>query len=330
MSLPIRQIEIKNFKSIKETHLEQCKRVNLFIGKPNVGKSNLLEALSLFSFPFLKYLKRKDIRQFIRVENVSELFHDGDISQPIHIKADPYSASVTWLPQNTLSVDLRFPEEEEWTQSFATNLSLVKKNIPDVDQNPFRSYYFPSTFGTETNLLSYLLPPSGGNLMNTVSRLPSLVDELKNLFAQYGLRPVFDMGSMEIKAIREKENGEIFLVPFSGLADTLRRVIFYKAAIQSNRNSVLLFEEPEAHAYPPYITGMIQDIIHSTDNQFFLTTHSPYVVNALLENPANDLSIYVVDMKAGCTVVKRLTDAELQEAYEYGVDLFFNIETFQR
>lgn len=239
MSLPIRQIEIKNFKSIKETHLEQRKRINLFIGKPNVGKSNLLEALSLFSFPFLKYLKRKDIRQFIRVENMSELFYDGDINQPIHIKADPYRAAVTWSPQNTLSVELRFPHEEE------------------------------------------------------------------------------------IKSIREKENGEIFLIPFSGLADTLQRIIFYKAAIQSNRNSVLLFEEPEAHAYPPYITGIVQDIIHSTENQFFLTTHSPYVVNALLENPTNDLSIYVVDMKDGCTVVKRLTDDDLQNVYEYGVDLFF-------
>jgi len=31
-------VEIKNFKSIKDLRLD-CKRVNVFIGKPNVGKS---------------------------------------------------------------------------------------------------------------------------------------------------------------------------------------------------------------------------------------------------------------------------------------------------
>ena len=39
-------VEIKNFKSIKDLRLD-CKRVNVFIGKPNVGKSNILEGLGL-------------------------------------------------------------------------------------------------------------------------------------------------------------------------------------------------------------------------------------------------------------------------------------------
>ena len=53
----IQNIQIKNFKSAKNVRFEDCKRINLLIGKPNVGKSNLLEALSIFCLPFLKYLK---------------------------------------------------------------------------------------------------------------------------------------------------------------------------------------------------------------------------------------------------------------------------------
>ena len=41
-------IEIKRFKSIKHIVLKECKRINLLIGKPNVGKSNILEALTAF------------------------------------------------------------------------------------------------------------------------------------------------------------------------------------------------------------------------------------------------------------------------------------------
>ena len=42
-------IKIENFKSLRHIELNDCKRINIFIGKPNVGKSNILEALSLFS-----------------------------------------------------------------------------------------------------------------------------------------------------------------------------------------------------------------------------------------------------------------------------------------
>ncbi|MDZ7336887.1 MAG: AAA family ATPase, partial [candidate division KSB1 bacterium] len=41
-------LEIKNFKSIKHITLD-CRKVNIFIGKPNTGKSNILESVSIFS-----------------------------------------------------------------------------------------------------------------------------------------------------------------------------------------------------------------------------------------------------------------------------------------
>ena len=49
----IKTLEIKNFKSIKHLQLD-CKRVNLFIGKPNTGKSNILESAGLFSLGAVK------------------------------------------------------------------------------------------------------------------------------------------------------------------------------------------------------------------------------------------------------------------------------------
>jgi AAA15 family ATPase/GTPase len=50
------KVSIKNFKSIK--HLEfNSRKFNIFIGEPNTGKSNILEAIGLFSIKHLiKYL----------------------------------------------------------------------------------------------------------------------------------------------------------------------------------------------------------------------------------------------------------------------------------
>ena len=42
----INQVNIKNFKSIKDLTMS-CKKLNVFIGEPNSGKSNIIEALSL-------------------------------------------------------------------------------------------------------------------------------------------------------------------------------------------------------------------------------------------------------------------------------------------
>ena len=69
----IDHIEIHNFKSIRHLDVRGFKRINLFIGRPNVGKSNILEALSLFS---LSWNKLTDV---IRVENLRELHYNGNV-----------------------------------------------------------------------------------------------------------------------------------------------------------------------------------------------------------------------------------------------------------
>lgn len=325
----IQNIHIENFKSAKDVSLEHCRRINLLIGKPNVGKSNLLEALALFCLPFLKHSRKKDLQQFVRIENVSELFFNGDIDQEIKIQADTHQAILKWIPQNSLEVHLHYHAQEEVNLTFPNTLTLsTKKHIPDAANNPFRCYFFPSSFEKESSLSQFLLPPSGSNLMSTVSQLSSLKNELTSIFHEYGLKYVFDAGSQEIKVMKENGDDNIFLIPFHSLADTLQRLIFYKAAILSNRKSVLLFEEPEAHTYPPYITNIIQTVLDSTDNQFFITTHSPYIINALLEQQREEVAIYFVNMHCGNTVVQRATEEELQEMYENGVDLFFNLETY--
>ncbi|GAB3642728.1 hypothetical protein GCM10027423_33640 [Spirosoma arcticum] len=126
-----------------------------------------------------------------------------------------------------------------------------------------------------------------------------------------------------------KDKGDtVFILPYSSVADTLQRIIFYKTAVASNQNSVLLFEEPEAHAYPPYISEFTQEVIRSATNQFFIVTHSPLIVEQFLSGALDDLGIFMVDFEDGQTVVKGLTTDEIKEVYRYGIDLFFNGESY--
>ena len=51
-------------------------------------------------------------------------------------------------------------------------------------------------------------------------------------------------------------------------------------------------------------------------------------MSSLLESAGNDLAVFVVDIDNNETVVKRLSDEQLQEAYDNGIDMFYNLEAY--
>lgn len=68
----IKKLSIKNFKSIIDLELD-CKKINIFIGEPNTGKSNILEALGLLSWCAYK---NSEINEYVRLQNTLNLFYD--------------------------------------------------------------------------------------------------------------------------------------------------------------------------------------------------------------------------------------------------------------
>ena len=87
----INTLEINRFKSIKSLTLN-CRKFNLFIGEPNTGKSNILEALGLWSF--LSYGDQDNAREFFRFEQTLDLYYDGVIDEPLEIRCDDVKFSL--------------------------------------------------------------------------------------------------------------------------------------------------------------------------------------------------------------------------------------------
>jgi AAA15 family ATPase/GTPase len=342
-------VHITNFKSLKDVTLSDCRRINLLIGKPNVGKSNILEAIGTHSLPYIKYNEGAKIIQFIRMENIPELFFNGDTLQVARIEAKDNTNhdkicyvtykdglvdfSITQINKtdhaDQINQFISIDNSLNWTK---INTSSTSGNYPNPVPPKVKYYKFhhPFIFKKQKFFLPYLLPPCGTNLFDVIQANKKLRTDLSRLFSEFGQKFLFDNGTYALRIIKTLEDDNIISFPYSSIADTLQRIIFFKAAITSNQDSILLFEEPEAHCFPPYIAHLTQEIINSESNQFFIATHSPYVLTTCLERESSrkDVAIFIADFKAGQTVINRLSDDELDEVYEYGLDLFFNSELF--
>lgn len=335
----IHDIEIKNFKSIRQAKIEDCRRVNVFIGYPNVGKSNILEALSLFE---IGNVGDVDFRNFLRFGNYSNLFFNNDTTNSIQVNLDDTERVRMKFENRKRNLYIRsenkrmFFEMEVPLNSFKINsMEHVSKASDDYDsfeRLQIRKYIFNPT--QELHIFhdrKELVSPFGDNIAGIISLNSTLKTEVVELFKQYGLKYAVDENG-DIKIVKEYQDQEVRIFPYIQVADTIRRLIFYKAAIETNRDAVLLFEEPEAHMFPPYISKFTSDVMYDdNENQFFIATHSPVVVNDFMENlKYEELSIYTVGYKkqTGETEIKRLSESELDEIYQYGIDLFFNLERF--
>lgn len=126
----------------------------------------------------------------------------------------------------------------------------------------------------------------------------------------------------------DKRKAVVGSTEMKALAQTYRNFVYTK-------RSDIFLEEPENNLFPPTQVQLIEWLIEmSTDrfrrNSMFIATHSPYVVNCFLERPERDYKLFIaapVDDE-GMSVIRAASDEDLQQMYDYGVDVFFNYETF--
>ena len=316
-------LEINNFKSVKQLELN-CRRLNIFIGQPNAGKSNILESLGLISF--LRYSQyNSDFDRFVRFERTGNLFYDEALDVPVEIAWDAYKLRLGFENggfQGTCQT------EQTQMAAFEGDHTGLKATSPGGGRlTPFKFYRFADNAQWPRLESSFLLPPSGENLVNLLLPRTELRSLVSDLFAPFGLRLGIRPQEGKLELIKQFED-IIVSYPFQVISETLRRMVFYLAAILSNKDSVLVFEEPESHAFP-YYTKYLAEIIalDENSNQYFISTHNPYFLVPILEkSPKDQVGVFLTYFEDYETKVKVLGEEDLQRLGE--MDIFSNLEAF--
>ncbi|MDZ4680057.1 MAG: AAA family ATPase [Saprospiraceae bacterium] len=122
MSRFIKNLEIKNFKSIRQLNLS-CGKINIVVGSPNVGKSNILEALSLLGAEYSKP-EAPLLSAFIRYENLRNLFYDQNTRNPIEVNAKGVGCARMLYADEKQQYELVFGQNEAVVQELITSRGI--------------------------------------------------------------------------------------------------------------------------------------------------------------------------------------------------------------
>jgi len=317
----ITKLSISNFKSVRQLNIE-CKKVNLFIGEPNTGKSNILEALGLLSWSARAL--SSDLIDYVRFQTAPDIFYDRLLDEAINI-------TVTGEP--TAGVQVSFENDKFLFRGEPDSSPFVSMDYKRVlgggDYQKTRSirfFRFKNAERHDDKEAGSLRSPNGMNLFSVVVSSKELRETMAEFFRKYGLRLVLKPQERQFELL--KQTGDlVFSFPYALTSDTLRRIIFYTVAIASNKDSILVFEEPESHAFPYYTKYLGERIALDQTNQFFIATHNPYLLSAIIEKTRKeDVQVFIAYFKDFKTRVKPLTANQLSELME--ADPFFNLDGF--
>ncbi len=330
----IHKLSVKNFKSIKQLEID-CRRINLFIGEPNAGKSNILETLGLLS---RGGHSTGSLNDYVRFQYAHNLFYDGltDEAVEIEIESDYIKGARLRYSNERLTVIFKISEsEQKGTDSVVLGIwqldSSGKGSQEHFSDLSFIKYY---TFEKQSDFQGKesfsLMPPHGSNMFTLVSENRKLKASMARFFKDFGFKLVFRTheNAFEFqKQIEDEDMDSIIQYPYILASDTMQRMIFYTIAIESNENSALIFEEPESHTFPYYTGQLGERIAFDEKNQYFIATHNPYFFLSVLEKvPKDDVNVFITYFQDYQTKVKCLDDEEKSKIMVY--DPFANLDYF--
>lgn len=338
----ITDLHIQNYKSIKELKIK-TNRLNVFIGEPNAGKSNILEALSLFSINSMD----NNFRDFIRYKSTGNLFYDSVLDKPINIKTNVLNFVLEYAKNDHGAILNNFKgvfyEKSE-------DLTAIKKN-PHHSKHPtftmahdgilsnkhggshsthIIAYIFKRLGKFEQNFRNFLNPPYGDNIPNLLLSSSDLKKMVSTFFRGKGYKINLKPEDNDLEIAKE-EDEVIYSYPYMTISETLQRIVFILLAIETNKNSTLIFDEPEANTFPFYTKYVAERIAQDKTNQYFITTHNPYLLlNIIEKSPSKELNVFVTTMKKYQTKVHLLTKEQIKEVIELQHDVFFNLDKFTK
>ena len=206
----------------------------------------------------------------------------------------------------------------------------IRNNIKGIygKQGNAATYTYKRVEKFQNSFRDILSPPFGNNIPELLLSNSELKKMVSNFFKDKGYKINLKPEDNDIEIAKE-EDEVIYSYPYITISETLQRIVFLMLAIETNKNFTLILDEPESNTFPFYTKYIAERIARDKTNQYFITTHNPYLLmNVIEKTPTKELNVFVTTMKNYQTKAKLLNKQQLKEAIEMQHDVFFNLDKF--
>lgn len=303
----IKELHIKNFKSINEMSIN-LGRINIFIGAPNSGKSNILEAIGALSM--IGYDPSRP-KTFLRFDRIIDLFYDQQTKKPIEISTDNGKNKTVFEFVNNKIKILTF-DGNRYDYDMRGEFRGVEGNSDLSWYKQFKYYLFKKDIEFRQDNYEGLSPPFGSNLPMLIYSNNEIKSMFENIMSEFHYEPIVDPYDNNIKVMKKARSLKV-LLPYEVISEGLRRLIFFKTSVLSNEKSIITMEEPESYLFPYYVSNFAESLgLREDDNTYLIATHNIYLLQSIIEKtPKDQLKVFITHMNDGETKITELSSEEI-------------------
>lgn len=294
--MSLTDFRIKNFKAFEDLNLQNLKKVNIFVGKPNTGKTSILEALSLF-------LARNPY-MLVLLLSERNILNDEDCFQSLFF--DYKTNSSISLISNNDTFTIQIKDDEKNILAFTNSYFVADRLEFKIKQNLKNAKFEDAghiSFYSAPNSLKFKYRRE--NEIDSLSEL-EFIFNFKN--KRYQDRFIKDISSIlqakdqekmlqkkmqhfssNIDGLKFLNNNKLVVrqknlqhyIDFRLLGQGFQTYIFILVAILAGKKYILI-DEIENGLHFESIDLLLESILNSPKNtQFFITTHNEEILQRL-------------------------------------------------
>lgn len=275
----IKEIELENYRCFKGRNKIVCSEsINLFVGKNNAGKSSVLKTILFFQ--------------------TAGLYNSTDTTKKesnssVNFKTEGIIPGQTWSNNTSIEIDYI-----EFRANLSKGSAVVRPRNSRIDLKPLGKR-FPNngiyTFLSKRKVISYDFKVDSNNtneIKLDLSNLPARVhkfylphNENNKRFMELseellGFKIAVETVSSGMQVGKYIEDG--VFVPLENMGDGVANILGLLVSLLEAENKIFVIEELENDLHPEAIKLLLDLIIEkSSNNQFFISTHSNIVLNIL-------------------------------------------------
>ncbi|MDQ6961753.1 MAG: AAA family ATPase [Mariprofundaceae bacterium] len=338
-------LSIDKYKVFNGFKLDNLKRINVFSGVNNSGKTSLLEAIYLLTQQnnigaFFELIKLKNKLDKLNVHYLDEyfdqeiaisgIFNDCKTDIRIHkYEAKDIDKKDDYVASYQLSVSVGDDKLESQTHTFKNNpMQRFYERVEILCNSVFKSPYFYN----KNEIIRTHNKNEEQKVLDHTSAVHIKVSDFITSFLQRNIdADILDIGLAETKDVRRfLVNSAAFpenTVDITSYGEGLQRIYEIALAFAYCKNGILLIDELETaihHSLLISFTKFIQELAVTFNVQVFITSHSKECISAFVDNDYNneDISFFTMVRDKNNTIQSiKYDDKALADELSQGLEV---------